>query len=84
MARVAHEHVFTELGYFAERDCKAFKNALEGSTFMNFHISWSNWAGNCTLIVRTDYEETTEDDMKNFFLFAALNKLSDLQREAEK
>lgn len=41
------EYTFEELGYFAERECKAIKDSLQGYSYMNFDISWSNWAGNC-------------------------------------
>lgn len=69
-----NEYVFTELGYFTETTCKKIQTALEGTTFMNFKISWSNRAGNCTLIVATDYEET-EQEIKNFFLACALQHI---------
>lgn len=68
------EYVFSELGYFTETTCKRIKNAIEGKTFMNFKISWSNCAGNCTLIIATDYEET-EQEIKNFFLACALRHI---------
>jgi hypothetical protein len=69
-----NEYVFTELGYFTETTCKKLQVALEGSTYMKFKISWSNRAGNCTLIVSTDYEET-EQEIKNIFLAYALQHL---------
>lgn len=68
------EYVFTELGFFTKDSCERIKKAMEGRTFMNFKISWSNCAGNCTLIVATDYEDT-EEHIKSFFLYAALTEL---------
>ncbi len=65
------EYVFDELGYFTKDSCERIKKAMEGRTYMNFHISWSNCAGNCTLIVATDYNDT-EEHIKQFFLYAAL------------
>lgn len=65
------EYVFDELGFFTKDSCERIKKAMEGRTFMNFKISWSNCAGNCTLIVATDYEDT-EEHIKQFFLYAAL------------
>lgn len=65
------EYVFTELGFFSPMTCEKIKKAMDGRTYMNFHISWSNCAGNCTLIVATDYEDT-EEHIKQFFLYAAL------------
>ena len=44
---------------------------MQGKTYMNFNVKWSNSAGNCTLIVCTDYEDT-ESRIKNFFLHCAL------------
>ena len=63
------EYVFTELGFFTQKNCERIKNAMEGRTYMHFHISWSNCAGNCTLIVATDYNET-EEHIKQLFLYA--------------
>lgn len=68
------EYVFDELGFFTKDNCKRIKKAMDGRTFMNFKISWSNCAGNCTLIVATDYNDT-EEHIKQFFLFAALSEL---------
>lgn len=65
------EYVFTELGYFSPDTCKKIKKAMEGKTFMNFKVRYSNQAGNCTLIICTDYEES-EEYIKNFFLACAL------------
>lgn len=68
------EYVFDELGFFTKDTCERIKAAMDGRTFMNFKISWSNCGGNCTLIVATDYEDT-EEHIKQFFLFAALSEL---------
>lgn len=69
------EYIFTELGYFTEKECENIKNALDGKTYMNFSITWSNCAGNCTLIVRTNYEDT-EENIKRFFFHVALSELA--------
>ena len=69
------EYIFTELGYFTKKECENIKNALDGKTYMNFSITWSNCAGNCTLIVRTDYEDT-EENIKSFFFHVALSELA--------
>lgn len=68
------EYLFTELGFFTKDSCERIKKAMDGRTFMNFKISWSNCAGNCTLIVATDYNDT-EEHIKSFFLYAALTEL---------
>ena len=65
------EYEFRELGYFTEKSCERIKKVMDGKTFMNFRVSWSNFAGNCTLIICTDYEDT-EENIKSFFLHVAL------------
>jgi hypothetical protein len=69
------EYIFTELGFFTVSQCEKLKQQLEGKTFMKFKIKWSNQAGNCTLIIATDYDET-EQEIKNFFLSFALYQLA--------
>lgn len=69
------EYVFTELGFFTKDSCERIKAAMDGRTFMNFKVEYSNCAGNCTLIICTDYEDT-EENIKNFFLHCALESLA--------
>ena len=69
------EYIFTELCYFTEKECDNITNALDGRIYMHFSITWSNCAGNCTLIVRTDYEDT-EENIKSFFFHVALSELA--------
>ena len=76
---VEKEYVFTELGFFGERECEAIKEAMQGKTYMNFNVKWSNFAGNCTLIICTDYEDT-ESKIKNFFLHCALGQIFEIHR----
>lgn len=73
------EYIFTELGYFSERDCKAIKKAMDGQTFMNFEVAWSNWAGNCTLIIKTDYADT-ESNIKAMFVSSLMCQFAELIR----
>lgn len=68
------EYTFTELGFFTESACKRIAEAMNGTTFMNFVVNYSKCAGNCTLIVKTDYDGT-EQEIKNFFISAALNHI---------
>lgn len=75
------EYYFEELGYFAERECQAIKDCLQGYSYMSFGITWSNQAGNCILILRTDYEDTPEN-IKNFFLHCALGKIFEERRKS--
>ena len=76
------EYAFTELGYFLERECEAIKEELDGYSYMHFIVKWSNFAGNCRLIVCTDYE-APEAEIKNFFLYCALGKIFEIKRRWE-
>ena len=75
------EYVFTELGYFTKGTAEKIKEVMDGTTFMHFKVHYSNWAGNCTLIVDTDYE-ATEEEIKNFFISAAFDRMIDKIKEA--
>lgn len=71
------EYVLDDLGYFTKKQCEAIKKLMDGKTFMDFEVGYSTHAGNCTLIVKTDHGETWED-VKNFFTWSVLGKISDL------
>lgn len=71
------EYIFDELGYFTVSVCEQLKKLMDGKTFMNFKVGYSNQAGNCTLIVETDYDDT-EENIKGHFLSYALWVLADL------
>ena len=78
------EYSFSELGYLSARDCVAIATALNGKSFMNFKVSYSNYAGNCTLIVavdKTTSEQYTDDEVKSMFLHVAFTTLAELVRE---
>lgn len=76
------EYTFAELGFFTEQDCESIREKCEG-TFMNIRVSWSNYAGNCTLIICSDYGtedmtyEESEKEVKSMFLHKALTALKD-------
>ena len=61
------EYALTELGYFTETECQRIKEIMDGKTYMDFLVRWSNCAGNCTLIVKTNYEADATE-IKNFFI----------------
>lgn len=64
-------------GYFDEKQCKAIKAKMQGKTFFNFDISYSNQAGNCTLIVRSDNtNDYTPQDLKEMFIYACISELA--------
>lgn len=65
-----------ELGNLCEQDCKSIKRVMEGATYYNFEISWSNYAGNCQLIVKTDYPEANEAEVKRMFVSAFFSTMA--------
>ena len=76
--KTIREYTFRELGYFTENQCEAIREKCEG-TYMDIHVSWSNHAGNCTLIISSDYGtddmtyEESEKAVKEMFLHRALS-----------
>lgn len=72
---------FPPIGYFSKEDCEIIKGIMDDKTFMHFKVSYSNYAGtgNCSLIVRTDYDDT-EENIINFFLFALVDEFCKLAR----
>ena len=73
------EIVLNELGYFCEKECEAIKEVMQGKTYMNFDVDWSKQGINCTLIVKTDYEED-EPKVKDFFISSCLRCIFKLKR----
>ena len=57
-----------DLGNLSESDCKAIKEAMDGKSYYNFVVGWSNFAGNCQLLVKTSYPQAEPEDVKNMFL----------------
>jgi hypothetical protein len=70
------EYVFDELGFFSPDTCERIKAAMDGRTFMNFKVKYSNCAGNCTLIVATECTDYDEKDVKSLFLHSALSLIA--------
>lgn len=73
------EYTFSELGYFTASSIAGIKKAMQGKTYMNFDITASNYAGNHTLIIRTDYD-ASEAEIKAMFLSVALELLGQAYR----
>lgn len=63
-----------ELGNLCVDDCKSIKTIMDDATFYKFKVSWSNYAGNCQLIVKTDYPAGNEDEAKRMFISAYFTK----------
>ena len=77
------EYSFSELGYLSAQDCEALAIALNGKSFMNFKVSYSNYAGNCTLIVAVDEttaEQYNEAEIRSMFMHVAFTTLAELIR----
>lgn len=68
------ELYFDKLGNFTEKDCKNIKNMMDGSTFYNYSVGWSNWASNCNLVVKADCGDEDKERAKKMFLYAAIGK----------
>lgn len=63
-------------GFFTKKQCENLIAKLNNKTFYKWQISYGNFAGNCTLIVRSNYDEEIEELKDSFFHFA----LSELAR----
>lgn len=68
------ELYFDKLGNFTEKDCKNIKKMMDGSTFYNYNVGWSNWASNCNLVVKADCGDEDKESAKKMFLYAAIGK----------
>lgn len=79
------EYSFSELGYLSARDCESLATALNGKSFMDFKVSYSNYAGNCTLIVAVDEttaEQYTEAEIRSMFMHVAFTMLAEFIRNS--
>ena len=56
-------------------ECEKIKSVMEGKTYMSFHVSYSNCAGNYTLICSTTYE-ASKAEIRNFFLSALIRNMA--------
>ena len=72
------EKIFEELGFFTEQTCKTMQKVMDGTSYLGLQVKYSNYAGNCTLIVRSDNDEATPDDIGTMFLHVALGELGSM------
>ena len=56
----------TELGYFTERQADKIVELTNGATIMKFKVGYSNIAGNCTIVISTDYD-SPEYEIRTFY-----------------
>lgn len=64
-------------GYYTERQCEKIKEKMQGKTFFNFDITYSNNAGNCSLIVKSDIIGYTSEELKEMFVFCCISELAE-------
>jgi len=62
-------------GYFSKNQCENIKSKLEGKTFMNFHIEFGGIANNNSMIVTSNAENYTDDELKEMFIYYTLTSL---------
>ncbi len=67
---------FLELGNFCESTCKRIREKMEGKTFHNFHVIYSNVHGNCQIGVEIDETPDTDEEVKQMFLNCALGMIA--------
>lgn len=75
------EVFFEDIGYLCKSEVEAVKNALEGKTYMHFKISAGICGGgNYRLIVRTEHEDTTEEELRGSFTRALVTEIWEASR----
>ena len=62
-------------GYFTKTQCERIKAKMQGKTFFNFDISYSNVSGNCKLIIRSKNENYTAEELKEMFIYCCIAEL---------
>lgn len=65
-------------GYFLESQCLKIKEKMQGKSFLNFDIAYSNQAGNCKLIVRSKNSNYSEIELKEMFIYCCISELAEL------
>lgn len=69
------EIYFEELGYMTGNQCEKIKKVMDGKTYMSFEVIYSNYAGNCTIGCKTNYD-ASESEIRNFFLGALISNMA--------
>lgn len=69
------EIYFEDLGYMTTTQCNNIKKVMNGKTYMNFEVIYSNFAGNCILGCKTNYE-ASESEIKKFFLSSLIGNMA--------
>ena len=75
------EKIFEELGYFSDQTCKGLQKVVDGQTFYDLKVSYSNYASNCTLIVRSDHPDATPEEVGRMMIRVAFDELAEVARK---
>ena len=61
---------FYELpGVYMNDDVEKIKDKLEGKTYMNFRVEFGGVAGNNTVIISTEQEDTNEKELAGMVIY---------------
>ena len=63
-------------GYFTKSQCEAIKAKMQGKTFFNFDITYSNHAGNCILTIRSNKDDYTPQELKEMFVHCCISQIA--------
>lgn len=63
-------------GYFTQYQCEQIIKKMQGKSFLRFEISYSNNAGDCTLIVRSNTPGYMPQELKNMFIYCCIGELA--------
>ena len=63
-------------GYFTKNQCEQIIKKMQGKSFFDFKISYSNNAGDCTLIVKSNMTGYTSQELKDMFIYCCIGELA--------
>ena len=63
-------------GYFTKDQCEQIIKKMQGKSFFDFKISYSNNAGDCTLIVKSNMTGYTSQELKDMFIYCCIGELA--------
>ncbi|MEX3623735.1 hypothetical protein [Viridibacillus arvi] len=63
-------------GYYTDETAKNLVEKMQGKTFMNFNITYSGGV-NCSIVVSTEREDTSKEELLGMFVYCGLNLLAD-------
>ena len=63
-------------GYFTKEQCEQIIKKMQGKSLLRFEISYSNNAGDCTLIVRSNTPGYTSQELKKIFIYCCISELA--------